>query len=119
MHCEGKRTKLAMTAFHTGEHSMTTRFDPNESAPKAKAHHKQYDWLWATYIPGRQPQFKIHGSCGLATSALKCRYYWSKEAYRLSDSQIALFKRDSIEGKWIEVPIKKHYKGKENILESN
>lgn len=38
-------------------------FDPNNVKPK----------IWATYIPSRSPQFKIHNGKGQAINALKYR----------------------------------------------
>jgi hypothetical protein len=51
---------------------------------------------WATYIPDRRPQFKMHTSKGLAKSALSIYADWGRGSLRVG----VLY--EHVEGEWVE-----------------
>ena len=85
----------------------SSKFDPNAQALPSQRK-TNYDWRWATYVPGRSPKFKIHGSRGLAISAIRIRYLYnfSTKQYELKDQEIGLYTRENTTAKWVRVPIK-------------
>lgn len=83
-------------------------FDPNKRTIK--------DYRWGTYIPNRRPQFKVHSSLGLATSALKWRSSSLDDGFRTYaiPEDCTLWEHDGKE--WIQKEFKHKYKGKEKIV---
>jgi len=74
-------------------------FDPNK-----------FQGNWATYIPSRRPKFKIHKTCGNATSALKVSSVYHAGVLPTNEipATSILYTKD-MTGQWIEVPIHRVY----------
>lgn len=95
---------------------MSDEFDPNNQNVPKKPNLKK-DWLWATYIPDRTGKFKIHGTKGHATSAIKvkCFIYSSRSGYKVP-KEVKLYKRNTVDSKWVEVPLVSFFKGDESVI---
>ena len=94
------------------------KFDPNNQ-PVSKKTQTKKDWLWATYVPDRYVKFKIHGTKGHATAAIKAHSYSAgmlSASYEIS-SELRLYKRKNTESKWVEVKLKDFYADKESVIE--
>lgn len=78
-------------------------FDPNNMEATKKT---QYTYQWATYIPNRRPQFKVHGLRGHATAACKAKavYCGDEDCWWQIPDDVVLYMQD-IYGKWVVVPI--------------
>ena len=81
-------------------------FDPNKETAKG---------LWATYIPGRRPRFKIHASQSHATSAVKCQSIYSGRFYLVAPG-IKLYKRVNEGAEWQAVTLRQTYRDGESVL---
>lgn len=81
-----------------------SEFDPNKMRPSQKSN---WTYEWATYIPNRSPQFKIHGTKGHATAACKDKSIYGDLHYHIP-SDIKLYKKDS-DGFWLEIKIVRKY----------
>ena len=69
-------------------------FDPNKDlkAPRSK---KNHDYRYATYVPSRNPKFKVHGTSGLAFSAIRTHGWWSYSKRLASfNSDVLVFRKD-------------------------
>lgn len=79
-------------------------FDPNNPGRSATRRGKNWTFDWATYVPSRRPQFKVHATKGHATSACKGKAYYvhEKGGYLLPD-EVRLYKKEN--ELWCEVAI--------------
>lgn len=78
-------------------------FDPNNMKATGKP---QYTYQWATYIPNRSPQFKVHGMRGHATAACKAKavYRGDKDCWEEIPHDVVLYTKGD-DGKWVVVTI--------------
>jgi hypothetical protein len=89
-------------------------FDPNNPTDKTGSKKRSYSYDWATYVPNRYPQFKVHGNKGQATAAIKWRFRY-EDNYRFKylgswkGESPQLYRLDAPSGKWINVPLKKRF----------
>lgn len=79
-------------------------FNPNKLPKK--------EYVWATYIPNRRPQFKLHANQSQATSALKYRSEYVEfdgcdYTYKYVPDDCTLWQM--LDGKWKEIDFKRRY----------
>ena len=75
--------------------------------------------MWATYIPDRNPSFKIHKNKAEATSALKYRSFYEKNNYdfKIIPEDCILWYRGKEE--WLEVEFEHRYNVKDKLKLTN
>lgn len=86
--------------------NLSKRPDDAPNNPKA--------YIWATFIPSRRPQFKVHETKGQATAAIKYQSIYDDDGMYRIPEDIILYQQQDAE--WVEVPFKKNYKDSESIL---
>ena len=87
-----------------------TKFDTNK-VKRSKEVRTSYTYEWATYIPGRRPQFKVHGLKGQAIAALKYRAVgerYPSKVTRLPPDQQLFFRKLGTE-LWEEIALVEEY----------
>jgi len=79
-----------------------TEFDPNNPGKSVSRKGKNWTFDWATYVPNRRPQFKVHATQGHAKSACTDKKRYSKSGYRIPD-EVKLYQLK--DGLWVLVDI--------------
>ena len=90
------------------------KFNPNQNNVK--------NMVWATYIPSRKPNFKLHANRGQAISALKYRATYKKISMHKVDYNIEVIPEDCTPwnhngSEWIEIEFEREYfKGQKGLV---
>lgn len=74
---------------------------------------KESTQIWATYIEGRSPKFKVYNNRRFATSAIKESSLYQDD-YKIIPVTSKLYKL--VDNKWQEIDYRRTYQGKESIL---
>jgi hypothetical protein len=71
---------------------MTLEFNPNEPA-------KTKQFFWATYIPSRRPNFKLHSNRGHALNAF-ANHFWGAILYKWeNDEWVEIYREEKDDAK--------------------